>query len=299
MNSDLNRILDDCLDRVSRGEDMEPCLAAYPAYAEQLRPLLSAAMRTVRAYRFTPEASAKAQARQAFQATLADVRSRRAARRSLWPGLLGWSKVWAAAAAAVLVAAVTYFAVRPTLLPTETTPEQAPGDVPPVAQPSPQPSPEGNFVFLISDDVNAIDDFASLLVSISSIGLVRADSEEIEFMPEVSEVDLTQLQGDRAQEVWRGNVPEGGYTKVFIRVSSVRGILKETGETVDVKLPSSKLQITSPFKVSADSVTSFTYDLTVIAAGNERGGIRYLLRPVIGESGARTERGAGRGRPGP
>jgi len=55
---------------------------------------------------------------------------------------------------------------------------------------------------------------------------------------------------------------------------------------VDVKLPSQKLQINSTFEVSAGSSVSFIYDMTVIARGNVKGGIRYLLQPQVDQSGA-------------
>ena len=37
---------------------------------------------------------------------------------------------------------------------------------------------------------------------------------------------------------------------------------------------------------TANMVTSFTYDLTVVAAGSPQSGIKYLLKPQIGQSGA-------------
>jgi hypothetical protein len=160
----------------------------------------------------------------------------------------------------------------------------------PVGPPSitiPGPSADGNFVFLVSDEVNAIGDFSSLNVTIDRVGLLQSgDSERwVEFSPEVKEFDLTLLPGDKTQELWRGNVTEGQYTKVFIYVTGVRGVLKATGGTVEVKLPSNKLQISKPFEVAAGTVTSFTYDLTVVKTGNAHGGTKYLLKPQIDKSG--------------
>jgi hypothetical protein len=66
----------------------------------------------------------------------------------------------------------------------------------------------------------------------------------------------------------------------------VRGILKETGEEVEIKLPSQKLHISKQFQVANDTVTSFTYDLTVIAVGNSQSGIKYILKPQVEQSGA-------------
>ena len=38
----FDTILDECVDRVNRGESIEDCLAGYPEHAEELEPLLSA-----------------------------------------------------------------------------------------------------------------------------------------------------------------------------------------------------------------------------------------------------------------
>ncbi len=284
MTDDFDRILDECVDRINRGERLEACLADYPDYADQLEPLLQAILQTQEAASFVPSASAKRAARQRFNDALEELERKREERQPLFSWLPGWSKVWATAAAVILIALAGYFGLRPVLFPGEVTPE--PGPVP--VTPSPQPTPEGNFVFLISDDVNAIGDFTSLDISISKIGLLLGgDTEQwIEFEPLVEKVDLTLVQGDKTQEIWRGNVAEGQYTKVFIYVDSVSGILEETGQEVEVNLPSNKLHMSKPFQVTVDTVTSFTYDLTVIATGSPQSGIKYTLQPQIGQSGA-------------
>jgi hypothetical protein len=94
------------------------------------------------------------------------------------------------------------------------------------------------------------------------------------------------VQGDKTQEIWRGNIPDGVYNRVTIEVSDVTGILKETAEEVEIKLPSQKLHISQDFSVSVDDLTTFTYDLTVVAAGNDQSGIKYILKPQVDQSGA-------------
>ena len=281
MVNEFDRVLDECIDRINRGEDLGACLADYPRYAQQLQPLLRAMLQTKEAYSFVPSASVKGTARQRFNAALEERARRREERRPVFPWVFGWSRAWVTVAAVLLVALIGYFGLRPVLFPVEPGPQPGPLSV----MPSPQPSPQGNFVFLISDDVNAINDFQSLNISISKIGL-QAEGETsrwIELDPEVEVVDLTLLQEDKAREIWRGDVPEGQYTKVFIHVTSVQGVLKETGLTVEVKLPSQKLQIPKAFDVSADTVTSFVYDVTVVEAGKSG---QYILKPQAAQSGA-------------
>ena len=281
MANDLDKILDECVDRINRGEELKDCLASYPEHAEELEPLLRAMLDTQTAYTFTPSPTAKREARQRFNAALEELVRRREEKRVLFSGILRQSRAWIAVVAVLLVALIGYFGLRPMLLPTGPGPEPGPFPV----TPSPQPSPEGNFVFLISDDVNAIDEFQSLNISVSKIGLQLGGEagKWIEFDPEVGVVDLTLLRGDKAQELWRGNIPEGQYTKVFIHVTSVQGVMKETERMVEVELPSQKLQISKVFDVSADTVTSFVYDVTVVKAGKSG---QYILKPQLEQSGA-------------
>ena len=120
--------------------------------------------------------------------------------------------------------------------------------------------------------------------------------EWIEFEPEIKIVDLTQVKGDKTQEIWRGNIPKAEYKNVYIYVSDISGVLKETDEQVEIKLPSQKLHVSEPFEITAnmDVLTSFTYDLTVIAAGNAQSGIKYILKPQIDESGTSITSGQGK-----
>lgn len=278
MDRNFDEILDECLDRIGRGETPEACLTDYPEHGKKLEPLLRAMLQTRQAYSFAPSAAAKRAARQRFGAALDRLEQRRRQKPPVFSRLFARPMAWAAVAAVLILVVAGYFSFRPVTYPIE-----------------PVPSPEGNFVFLISDDVNAIGDFDSVSVSISKVGLIPGgdSGQRVEFEPEVKEVDLTRLQGDGAQEIWRGNVPTGDYTKVFIRVTNVRGILKETGQLVEIKLPSRKLQIAKQFQVTADSVTSFTYDLTVVATGSSQSGIKYILKPQVDQSGADSKPSVG------
>ncbi len=282
MVNNFDRILDECIDRINRGERLEACVADYPEYGDQLEPLLRAMLQTKGAYSFVPSAGAKRAARQHFNAALERAGQKLQEKQSLFTRVFTRPVAWATVAAVLLILVVGYVGLRPLLYPA-----------------GPVPNSEGNFVFLISDDVNAIGDFESVNVSISKIGLLAAgeSGQWLEFKPEVKEVDLTLVQGDKTQEIWRGNVSDGQYSKVFIHIADVRGVLKETGQTVDIKLPSQKLHIQKSFQVSAGTVTSFTYDLTVVAAGNAQSGIKYILKPQVDQSGAdhKPDEGKGRG----
>jgi len=186
----------------------------------------------------------------------------------------------------MLVAVLATGCAQVPSMPTPTSPTPAPSE-------APTPTPTGekaNFRLLLSDEVNAIDDFDKLWVTITRIGVHQAGEEDgwIEYdLDSPAEVDLTELIGDNATEIWSGQLDDGDYTKVFIYVEDVTGILNDDddGETVNVKLPSNKLQISKPFTIS-DSVVNFVYDITVIKAG-ESG--KYILKPQVAESGANQQ----------
>lgn len=267
ITEDFDRILDDCVDRINRGDNLADCLSDYPAHSEKLRPLLQSMYDVQKTYTFTPSADSKRAARQRFHATL--VKQRQTTPLFSFFKAIPRPAVWATITVLVL-AIVAALVIRPALNPTTLV-----------------PSVDGNFVFLISDEPNDIGDFESLNITISRVGLQAADSlKRLEFAPEMKTVDLTQLQGEQAQEIWRGNVTTGQYSQVYIYVAEVTGKLKSTGQTVDVKLPSGKLHMSIPFEVESDAVTSFTFDITVVAAGQNG---KYILKPQIGDSGPREE----------
>lgn len=152
-------------------------------------------------------------------------------------------------------------------------------------------SDEGaNFRFLISDDVNAINDFSSVYVTISKIGVQQEGESGTweEFTPDISEVDLKPLQDENAMEIWSGNLLPGTYSKIFIYVTEVNGTLipELGGEQANVKLPSNKLQISKPFTINENEPAFFVYDITVVKAGQSG---QYILQPQIAQSGADQE----------
>lgn len=145
-------------------------------------------------------------------------------------------------------------------------------------------SNSGSVDFYVSDEPNAIGDFEHLNVTITKIGFAHSggnDSGWIERSVDNRTVDLTRLLGDNASLVGSYDVPTGKYTKVFAYVESVDATL-ENGESVNVKLPSDKLQLNRPFTVTSNGSVAFVFDIAVHEAGKSG---KYILRPVISESG--------------
>jgi len=272
MAKDFDLILDECIDRISRGETVAACLADYPEHSEKLVALLEPAAKAKAVHAFTPSPDAKRAARQRFYTALG-----RRQQPSFLDRLAARRWVLGTVATVLVLAVVGYVILRTTVVPVE----------PPVLVIS-GPSAAGNFIFLVSDEENAIAEFSNLSVTLSKVAMLNRSGTErwVEFVPEVKEFDLVKLPGVLTEELWRGDVPEGDYSSVVISVQQVRGDLKAGGNTIDIKLPSNKLQLSLPFRVGAGSITSFTYDLTVVKTGNAQNGGKYLLKPQASESGA-------------
>ena len=311
--NEFDRALDDCLDRVARGETVAQCLTLYPEHAVCLQPLLSVSETARTAFAFEPSAQGAIRARARMDSARTARAIRQQSRRrvpSLIERLFARPLPVAAIASVAVIALTAILLVRPALgpdgmpsippsQPAETTeqPDEA-GQTP--TQPSPQEQEggptgtetpaitpaaqeKGNFVFYVSDEPNDIGDFESLTVTIATIELKPyGDGPWVELTPVESTADLVQLQGDRAQELWRGDVPAGDYSTVFIRVESIEGILSSTGEEAEVKLPSDKLRVTCAFSIGGEDTTEFVFDITVHRAGPDG---RYILSPQASESG--------------
>ena len=69
-NSEFENILDDCLERLAKGETLEQCLQSYPEQAAQLEPLLQTAQIARKVSAILPRSEFKARARYEFRSAL-------------------------------------------------------------------------------------------------------------------------------------------------------------------------------------------------------------------------------------
>ena len=90
-NNEFEDILDDCLERLTKGETLEHCLQRYPEQAAQLEPLLRITQEVKRASAISPRAEFKARARYEFRSAVQSVTQRK-------PSLFGLKPRWAMAA---------------------------------------------------------------------------------------------------------------------------------------------------------------------------------------------------------
>ena len=139
--------------------------------------------------------------------------------------------------------------------------------------------------FYVSDERNAMGDFAHLNVTVTEVGLKATGGEDdsgwTTYDVEDRIVDLTELTGPNASHLGALDAANGTYQTVFVHVGDVNGTLN-SGESVNVKLPSSKLQIHEEFTLGANRSVDYVFDISVFAAGKSG---KYILKPVVSESG--------------
>jgi len=70
--SEFDNILDECLERVIKGEDIEACLARHPEHAAELEPLLRTALETRKAVAIGPRPEFRQRAGYEFQTAIRD-----------------------------------------------------------------------------------------------------------------------------------------------------------------------------------------------------------------------------------
>ncbi len=84
MSGEFADILNDCVERLAKGETIQSCANRYPVYAKELRPLLEVAASTIRAAEMVrPAPSAKERNFQRFSQAIS-VAARRKTERSPW-----------------------------------------------------------------------------------------------------------------------------------------------------------------------------------------------------------------------
>ncbi|MBI4337192.1 MAG: DUF4382 domain-containing protein [Chloroflexi bacterium] len=113
MSNNLDRIFDECLDRMLlHGESVESCLAQYASHAGHLEPLLRTVARAGKAYAAVPTDAAAARSRQRLESTIQEllqVPEQHKRRERMGPPLPRFglrAPGWATAAVALLLAVV-------------------------------------------------------------------------------------------------------------------------------------------------------------------------------------------------
>ena len=85
MSGEFVEALNDCVERLTNGESIQDCLNRYPAYADELRPLLEVSVSTIRAAEeLQPDPSARQRNFQRFSQALSEAARRKQERTPWW-----------------------------------------------------------------------------------------------------------------------------------------------------------------------------------------------------------------------
>jgi hypothetical protein len=93
---DFDDILNECIERMLKGESVEACLAAHPGQAAELEPLLRTAEDTLKAAAVTPRSEFRQRAGYEFQAAIRNLRPEKR-------GFFRWQARWVAVVSVVIV----------------------------------------------------------------------------------------------------------------------------------------------------------------------------------------------------
>lgn len=97
MANEFDNILDECLERVIRGEAIEACLESYPQHAAELKPLLLTVLDTRKAVDITPRTEFRERASRQFQDSIRDMAPQGSR------DFFGWFPRWATVVSVVVI----------------------------------------------------------------------------------------------------------------------------------------------------------------------------------------------------
>jgi hypothetical protein len=100
---ELDNVLEECLERLlNEGESLEQCLQSFPAYQEELEPLLEMALATRQASDIQPRPEFREKARYQFYSALQEAESKKGRSFSSW----NWWPRWATVPVAIVLSLV-------------------------------------------------------------------------------------------------------------------------------------------------------------------------------------------------
>lgn len=136
------------------------------------------------------------------------------------------------------------------------------------------------------------EDFLHVNVTFSQVQLYNNETGEWEILNLTqTTLDLIDIHLSNVTEVVASEgIDIGNYTKLWIVIDNVTGVLNSTGETVYIDVPSDTLKIQHLFDLRKGNNTieiEIDLDASIIQQGNEK----YKLLPVIGSIRVRFQNG--------
>jgi len=140
-------------------------------------------------------------------------------------------------------------------------------------------SGDGTLTVQATDAPDNLGDFSSLTIEVSSIDVTGPHGVQ-SYTPATSSFDLTKLASGNTTTLFHGSVANGTYSKVEFVIAKATGVLKSSGQSVDVGAPKGSIFLPQQFTVGAGQETTFLFDIHVVAKGNGA----YALAPNAGGS---------------
>lgn len=136
------------------------------------------------------------------------------------------------------------------------------------------------------------DDFAHVNVTFSEVKLYSNETEWVDIPLNTTTVDLIYLHMNNLSEsLGVGELEENNYSKLWIVVDTVIGVLNSTWETVTIDVPSNTLKIQHLFDIREGNntiVVEIDLDSSIKVIGQ---GKAYKIVPVIGALRVRHQDG--------
>lgn len=288
MSREFDRILDECLDRLSRGASVEECLAAHPERAEELRPLLLSAREMMVAGAAVPRSAAKIAGRERLLRERARLAGMQVERPSFFERLLAHPGVWAPAAAAVIIALIIgILALWPAgeKSPVASVPS-SPSESPPEPSVSPLPTllAQTGLLEIRVTDAPA-PEISAVYLTVSGVEVHRSGKDEVGWETVISGPRTFELLHLRGIEEVLGSseIPAGRFTQVRLEVLHAEVIIE--GRTESAEMASGTVKLVGAFEVKPQEKTVLTLDFdaerSVIVTG---AGIRFkpTVRLIVG-----------------
>lgn len=258
MDKKFEEILDDCLDRLSRGETINDCLKRYPDYTKELRPYLMTAQRLDKS--FVPSKTGKERGREKlFRAMNAEEKKRPSAIKNIFGRRIVWAPLAVVLALAVIASAIWGVFLPPT-----------------------EPVYAGTLEVSVTN-VQSQPGISSIQVTVSSVKVHREATgwhwrgRWINVIDEEQTFDLVEIK-DIEQILGEAEIEAGNYDRIRMRIESVKLVVN--GELIEVDIPDRQLTLSQSFEVGERGKTVVVLDFDADQSIKKENG-KVVFKPMV------------------
>lgn len=262
MDKKFEEILDDCLDRLSRGETINDCLKRYPDYTKELRPHLMTAQRLDKS--FVPSKTGKERGREKLiKAMNAEEKRRPSAIKNIFGRRIVWAPLAVVLALAVIASAIWGVFLPPT-----------------------EPVYAGTLEVSVTN-VQSQPGISSIQVTVSSVEVHREATgwhwwgRWINVIDEEQTFDLVEIK-DIERILGEAKIEPGSYDRIRMKVEDVTLVIN--GKAVVADVPNHMVTLNQPFEVKEKerATIMLNFDASGSIEIGEHGGATF--KPKVGMS---------------